>query len=733
MFSKANIQEAFKLAISMVLMYWLALGMDWDMPKYGGMAIILVSLGTTGASLHKGILRIVGTTAGLVVGLFAVAAFSQDRWLMLVFLSGYLLVAGYFMQGSRYGYAWFVAAFLAPLVWASTYGDVGNTFHYATFRYLETSAGIVIYTAVSALLWPRRAGGQLLHVGAGLLTGLGELFGVYRKQLKGGDAPGDAAALRTKLAGTTAQLQTVLDAAYADTPWVIERKRVWGRVFRNARELGDAMESWHQTIDDCRRLDLDRIVPQLDAALGRCQHQCDRAAVMWQGLSPAGDSVTDDPRDRDLATPVRLDVDRAACGDLSHLERAALFSFAAQWNRLDAATSDLIGNLRALLGLDAERPEHAAPRYVGVRAALRWDPVRLINAATPVLCFALAYLFWIRADPPTGPRIPSTTATMALMLLLTPMNPIKLFAVMIGSLVVTVAPVYFFVMPQLDSGLQLLAVIFIYTFLFGCLGAVSPMLRMMPILMFTMTTGISNGQVFSFYTLAYPGIMFVLVFTAIVVVYMIWTPSRPERQLLRSLRRLFDGCERVLAGFAPSATLTDDDRRRAATRSRRAASVVQSVTKRLPAVVKQLDDKAFPDNSPDKVQRLLDGLESVALRIGALSSAHARAGRGSGVPAAALATMGDALRIRLQRALAAWGRCDYTAALDGDDGLKRPIHELESGLAATLATEGQTFSDEQLADTYAVVGCARGLVEAMAQTQEAAAEIKWEQWSAPRF
>jgi len=34
MFSKANIQEAFKLAISMVLMYWLALWMDWDMPKY---------------------------------------------------------------------------------------------------------------------------------------------------------------------------------------------------------------------------------------------------------------------------------------------------------------------------------------------------------------------------------------------------------------------------------------------------------------------------------------------------------------------------------------------------------------------------------------------------------------------------------------------------------------------------------------------------------------------------
>jgi uncharacterized membrane protein YccC len=165
MTNKVNIQEAFKLALSMVLMYWLALSMNWDMPKYGALAIVLISLDTTGASFRKGILRIVGTTTGLVVGLFAIAVFSQDCWPMLAFLSCYLLIVAYFMQGSRHIYAWFVAGFLVPLIWSTTYGKVDSAFHYATFRYLETSAGILIYTTISVLLWPRHAGDKFFKTG----------------------------------------------------------------------------------------------------------------------------------------------------------------------------------------------------------------------------------------------------------------------------------------------------------------------------------------------------------------------------------------------------------------------------------------------------------------------------------------------------------------------------------------------------------------------------------------
>ena len=94
MTTRIQLQEAFKLALSMMLMYWLALWMNWDMPKYGGLAIVLVSLGTVGASLQKGLMRIVGTTFGLLVGLLTLSLFAQDRWPTTLVLASYLLVIG---------------------------------------------------------------------------------------------------------------------------------------------------------------------------------------------------------------------------------------------------------------------------------------------------------------------------------------------------------------------------------------------------------------------------------------------------------------------------------------------------------------------------------------------------------------------------------------------------------------------------------------------------------------
>ena len=176
MTTRIRLQEAFKLALSMMLMYWLALFMDWDMPKYGGLAIVLVSLGTSGASLEKGLLRIVGTTFGLAVGLLMLSFLAQERLLTMVFLASYLVVVGYFMQTSRRTYAWYVAGFLPPLVWSTTYMKVDNAFHYAIFRYLETTAGIVIYTLVSTFIWPRNAGDQLNQQGKAFWKGFRNLF-----------------------------------------------------------------------------------------------------------------------------------------------------------------------------------------------------------------------------------------------------------------------------------------------------------------------------------------------------------------------------------------------------------------------------------------------------------------------------------------------------------------------------------------------------------------------------
>ena len=151
-----HLQQAFKLALSLVLFYWIALSANWELPKYGALAIVLISLGSTRASLQKGLLRIVGTTFGVAVGFLLLGLFAQDRFMLMLFIALYLVLVGYFMLASEYVYAWFVAGFVPLVVWADTYMNVENAFYFGTYRYFETTVGVAIYTLV-CMAWQPRA------------------------------------------------------------------------------------------------------------------------------------------------------------------------------------------------------------------------------------------------------------------------------------------------------------------------------------------------------------------------------------------------------------------------------------------------------------------------------------------------------------------------------------------------------------------------------------------------
>lgn len=152
---KTVIHASFRTALSMVLFYWLALWMNWDLPKYGALAIILISVGSVGATINKSFMRMIGTTIGILVGLILVALFSQDRWLMMLAMSGYLFIVSYLMQMTSYRYALLVAGFLPAIVWSTSYMNVDEAFHFSVFRFLETAAGILVYTVVCILLWSK--------------------------------------------------------------------------------------------------------------------------------------------------------------------------------------------------------------------------------------------------------------------------------------------------------------------------------------------------------------------------------------------------------------------------------------------------------------------------------------------------------------------------------------------------------------------------------------------------
>jgi uncharacterized membrane protein YccC len=727
-------QEAFKLALSMVLMFWLALWMNWDMPGNGGLAIILVSLGSTGASLRKGVMRIAGTTVGLSVAFLAIALFSQDRWLTLVFFSLYILTVGYLIQWSQYGYAWFVAGFLPLTVWATTYmqPNLGyEAFHYGTFRYLETTSGILIYTLVCALIWPKKAGDQLKRQGKDLWSQFRQLFITYRGQLENGELNPEAEKLRVGLAGTLSQMLATLPAAYADTSSIRDQKRVWEVMRVNVRTLADALTLWQQSIDDCRHLNPDQILPGLHSRLDVLGKRLERIEDLWQVKQNSNETLETD-EDAHLLKPLAMDMGKSPRAELSHFDRAALMTFIQQAKILDLATLELLRTMRVLAGLDPIRGFRVQSIRPDLHRPSGWDLQRFFKALLPVFCFVAAYFFWIYVDPPGGIQVPSMVVAISLCLLMNPMNPISMLKVFLVVMWVVVAPIYFFVMPALDTGFELLSLIFIYTFVFGYLGGRAPVLKLVPILLFVNMTGISNNQTYSFMGFVTAGMVLILVMSIIAAVYMLWTPIRPERVLLSSVRSFFKGCYRITGAFAFRSPKEQERGRKL--RKRYFESMVLPAPRQLQAARKDLNYRLFPDNDVEKVNLLAAGLQEIVYRLQALEIAYDRvAGDHPGL-LETLSPLRKEMRERIQRVFKSWARFKQTDALEDERAaLKEMARDLETRLDAPEEGETDLTDEEGPEVLYALMGTVRGLLQAMVETQKAVGQINWTQWAASRF
>lgn len=734
-----NMQQAFKVALSMALVYWLALSLNWDLPKYGALAIALISLDTSGASLQKGMMRMVGTTVGLAVGLLGLALFAQDSWMTLVYQASYLVVVGYFMQSSRYPYAWYVAGFLPSLVWATTYGKIDGAFSYATFRYLETSAGIVIYTAVSILVWPRHAGDKLNRQGDEFWQELQDLFRLYRRQLEDGQLPADAQARRAKLAGTVPKMLATLEAAYADTPSVAAQKRAWELFRVNARAIGNAMELWRQSIDDCCHLDLDRFLPDVRYDLDKVGSRLDRIDHLWK-MRSAGEEVSDVAgKDESLLEWRELAVGRERAAELSHLDRAALLNFAQQLNLLHLTSSELLRTMRVLAGLApvSDLNSHTLPP--DLYQSSRWDPVRFASGLLPAVCFSVAFFYWIYFNPPTGPSVPNMAATFGLMVVLTPMNAATLIPRALIAIWAFVAPVYFLVMPRLSTGPELLTLVFVFVFLASILlaGRLAA-LRTVTLVLFVMMTGISNDQSYSFSALIDGALMMLLALCVVAIVQTIVSPLKPERTLLKSIRRFFRGCGRVIGGYALDELATESaaDRARGRRyRKRYFESMVLPEPAKIQAAHAHLDSELYPDNPAEKVERLIDALESIANRVQSLEIANRRiSSHASELPESFLSSATQMQKV-LQSVFTQWERLEPDNTIEQQiSDLKQIAHDMQQRFNDLRTISGQHDRDDRLlADLYAMLGSVRGLIEAMANTQVVINQINWQQWAAPRF
>ena len=150
---------------------------------------------------------------------------------------------------------------------------------------------------------------------------------------------------------------------------------------------------------------------------------------------------------------------------------------------------------------------------------------------------------------------------------------------------------------------------------------------------------------------------------------------------------------------------------------------------------KNLNYKLFPHNSPGKVKRLVDNLQSISLRLQAVEIAFSRVITRFPDLMETLNPLQSEVRGRLQQVFNSWARFEGTDVLED----QRPaLQEIARGLKQRLDVREKT-GNRDLADDraprefYALLGTLRGLLQAMVETQNVIKQINWGQWAAKRF
>ena len=90
--SPAKLQYAIKTSLSLMLAYLIPMALGWPQPQTAATTVMLIAAtGMMSESLQKGVLRILGTVAGAIIGLSLIALFPQER--MVYLLAASLTVA----------------------------------------------------------------------------------------------------------------------------------------------------------------------------------------------------------------------------------------------------------------------------------------------------------------------------------------------------------------------------------------------------------------------------------------------------------------------------------------------------------------------------------------------------------------------------------------------------------------------------------------------------------------
>jgi uncharacterized membrane protein YccC len=712
-------KNAIKPALAVVIAYGISLGMGWENPYWAGFAVAMISLSTSGQSLNKGTMRMLGTLVAATAALTFIAWFPQDRWWFISVLSVYIGFCTYMIAGDQHQYFWYCSAFIVLVIGVHSAGELPNAFNIAVLRTQQTAMGILVYALVSVFLWPVRAQDMLDEATRKLFTTQATIYRAYRALLSGKGTAEDSRPLRMQEVQLLNQHAQALSAAETDSYEVWEVRHQWRRFHQQSSALMVALDQWRESFAEVQSLDLNKILPNLKAMCIELDMRFEAIERMLSGKPAAHTPQT-----------VTLKIDLAATSALAHFPKAAVTVIIKQLNGLEVLSRSLFYSVRDIKGYG--RPPSSPVAREARAGILRIDPDRLQAALKTIATLWAAFLVWFYIDPPGHSTFVEFATIIAMGSAMVGLSPVTMFTPFI-VLTLAAGVLYIFVMPHLSGFTQLSVMLFSAVFAVYYLfwQPRQGLSKSIGAAMLLNVIGVQNQQTYNFAGFANTVAMIAVASGIAILIWYVPPSPRPEKVFLRLLARFYRQSEFLISHMALD--------------WKHKAGLVESwklmfyktdlleLPQKLRALGGQIDQRLFPGATPEQVQMLVNSLQALALRLKDLADMRKHPQATSLVQE----LMDDvrAWRMAIQELFQKWS--DDPASEPADDlqnRLSAKLNEMENRIDWTLGQADQReLSEADYQNFYRLVGSYRGLSESIVEHAKIAGGFDWKELGEERF
>ena len=437
-----KLKFAIKASLSLVLVYAISFSQGWSSTTTAATTIMLIAaIGSVGDSVMKGMLRVIGTVIGAVIGMMLIGLFPQDRMLYLALLSVLVTISLYFARAYKGDMTVFMLTAITMMLMFKN-GEVDDVFLYGVNKTFMTVFGIAVYTLVGVLLWPVSLKDESTDDAKALTEKQKALFNICLE-----DKESNKAAEQEMMAQTQKLTRSAARAGSIENSF---NRSQWASVLRDYRHTGNILTllSYQKTSD---------LPKALSHYISNYLQLEKEIETLFSAITKAWD------RGESINIPETFEArfNEKEVLSLSQLKRATLSSIVSEMDKLHALLRKVAYKLNALnsprLTRFKEEPEAESSRFIWL------DPEHLKGSLVTFLVFWTAVFLWITVNPPGGFYIVAMATGLSIITTFSPVKPSLLMIVFTLSFLFATA-MYILVLPNLYYGWELGLFLFFYGF-----------------------------------------------------------------------------------------------------------------------------------------------------------------------------------------------------------------------------------------------------------------------------